>query len=541
MLMPLVSLLATGWISGPHGPVTGPVLHSVAEVNDPRSHGVVGDGLLSLNEAIQLFNRTLSTSQLSAAEQSRLSGAGADIALARIDAGFAPNIMVERDFDALMNWPHGLMIESYNGRAVIDFSGPGVTGGFRSDCDFCSWRNLELIGGPFAIDLVQTDATFGGMSVQDVYFVGQTQFAMRVGAAPVVGGGRVVVGDCVFVSCPQGILFDETPPDRSSTFAVVDTRFLFVGSAIDCRLGNGGQSSYLFDSISTEGGTTGLRVQRPQGADRSLVVEATHLSISATDCMLCEGVATASTLVQLRMLDLAAAAGGAALSLGLPGGGIVGVLQDSSMLGDVAVACGPGPNLQLANLRFRAGSVGLETSASTRLLVDQSRFDACSVTTSGQAMVSFADCCFVGGGLQGTAVAPVELTSCFNSATLGGHVTQFVALPAAQLGCMDVTPLLPALGGFVTLDADLPSGLLGLFVIGPQGVATEPLPGLRAYLDVASSQIAAIVQGQPTLQVPVPVSLSLLGTRWITQLVVVPSAGVQAPALQAPPGGRFRF
>jgi hypothetical protein len=55
------------------GPSGAPSFHAIAFVNDPLSHGTLGDGLLSLNEAILLHNGTLLPSQLSAAEAAQLS------------------------------------------------------------------------------------------------------------------------------------------------------------------------------------------------------------------------------------------------------------------------------------------------------------------------------------------------------------------------------------------------------------------------------------------------------------------------------------
>ncbi|MEC7726879.1 MAG: hypothetical protein VYD05_15260, partial [Planctomycetota bacterium] len=50
-----------------------PAFHQIAFVNDVLSHGAVGDGYLSLNEAIRLHNGTLPVAQLSTAEQAQVS------------------------------------------------------------------------------------------------------------------------------------------------------------------------------------------------------------------------------------------------------------------------------------------------------------------------------------------------------------------------------------------------------------------------------------------------------------------------------------
>lgn len=525
-----------------HGPPPPPPFaHSVAEVNDARSHGAVGDNFLSLNEAIQLFNRTLLVAQLSAAETAQLSGPGADISIARIDALRVPNVTIERDLDVLRNLPHGLLIEGYNGGAQLDFSGAGVSHGFRSDCDLCSWHNLELVGGPYGIDVSQTDASFGGAVIQSVICRGQAQFGVRVRAAQAMGRGRLIVNDCVFFNVPVGIEFDEAMADRWSVFAVVSTRFINTTTAIDCALGARGQTAYLFRTTSVQNSGTGIRVRRPAGADRAVFLEATHLRVLAGDGLLYDGLAGATSDLELRMLDVTSSNNGTALRLGPLGGGVAGVLHDCTLDGDVRIETGGGIGLDIGNLRVAGGSATFGTTASAPLMVVESRFDNCAVTTSGQGPVAFTGCCFVGGSLLGTAAAPIALSGSYSAATAGAHVTQASAVPAAQLGSMTTSPALPALGGTVTLSPDLPAGLLGLFVLGPAADVGEPLPGVRTYFDLAAAGIVGVVQLRQPVALRVPVNLALLGTAWVAQIAVVAAPGMQAPALQAPPGDRFAF
>ena len=86
----LVGMLAAGH-AGP------PPFHAVAFVNDPLSHGTVGDGLLSLNEAILLHNGQLAYTALSPAEQQQLSlipgtGSTTDVTWIDIDSANTPVI-----------------------------------------------------------------------------------------------------------------------------------------------------------------------------------------------------------------------------------------------------------------------------------------------------------------------------------------------------------------------------------------------------------------------------------------------------------------
>src|SRR5690606_37951709 len=78
-------------------PRMAPALHSRALINDPRSHGTIGDRLLSLREAILMTNRVIDENALSAEELAQLSGFGNDIAFADIDAQAVPVLTFERD------------------------------------------------------------------------------------------------------------------------------------------------------------------------------------------------------------------------------------------------------------------------------------------------------------------------------------------------------------------------------------------------------------------------------------------------------------
>ncbi|MGK0435651.1 MAG: hypothetical protein ACJA0V_004821, partial [Planctomycetota bacterium] len=126
MITSILSLLSIG---GPTGsepssrPVPAPAFHAIAFVTDSLSHGVVGDGLLSLNEAIRLHNGTLTVSQMSVAEQLQLSllpgtGVTSDITWIEIDAEFLPTITIEQNLESIANSTFGLFIRGSGGVPV---------------------------------------------------------------------------------------------------------------------------------------------------------------------------------------------------------------------------------------------------------------------------------------------------------------------------------------------------------------------------------------------------------------------------------------
>ena len=89
----IVALLASG---------QGPGFTAI--VDDPQSHGTVGDSLLSLDEAIQLANGTLLLANLSTAEQARVATTSASTEII-VDAANTPVITMQDLQRALVQGP----------------------------------------------------------------------------------------------------------------------------------------------------------------------------------------------------------------------------------------------------------------------------------------------------------------------------------------------------------------------------------------------------------------------------------------------------
>ena len=79
-------------------------------------------------------------------------------------------------------------------------------------------------------------------------------------------------------------------------------------------------------------------------------------------------------------------------------------------------------------------------------------------------------------------------------------------------------------------------------MLGVAADVSEPLPGVRTYFELLTAQVVAVlVQLQQPTNIPIPSNFAMLGTEWVAQIAVLPGPGMQAPAIQAPPGGRFSF
>lgn len=518
-----------------------PRRHDLAFVNDPRSHGQVGDMLLSLNEVIQLHNRTLLQTQLSLFEQAQLGGGGIDITFCEIDSANVPAITVERDLDVILDMAHGFEINGGGLPPLIDFSGPGLQHGFRSQSNRCNWTNLRVVGGSCGIDItLAVPATAnGGTRLRDVEFDGQAQAAVQV-TCPAQASLRLLMDGCEFTNVPVGLRIDERGADCTNTVIAVGNRMAAVGTGVDVALGNGGIASYEFDTLVCDASALGLRVQRPGGAARPLVLTSNQAELRAAQAMVIDTVAGGATTLVLRMVTLTGTAAGAALIAGTANGQIAAVIDELVTDGNVGIQCGAGGVLAITNGRFRNGVVALGNSGGQVRLRD-CRLDVAAVLTLGSPAVQCDECCVLAPTILGSAAAPILCTGSFvqGAAT---NVVQQSPRPAAQLGSFTVSPASVAIGGPLRYQADLPPGLAGVFTLGasvdPLALVLMPYP-LHVYSDLAATAtLPGLWQAQQVYQFTVPNDPLLVGGDFTAQMAVFPGSAT-APWLNLPPGRRF--
>lgn len=546
----LLSLLSCVTLFGGGGetPAAGGGLHAVAFVTDSLSHGTLGDGFLSLNEAILLHNAQLSFQQLSAAEQAQVSlipgtGLTTDVTWIDIDGTSTPVITIERDLDPILNTNYGLLIKGFNEPPILDFSGPGVTHGFRVPANSMAFQDVILFGGPYGVDVTQTDcAGQNGATFQNVRFESQAQFALRVTTATPNAIGRLILDNCQFASVPAGIVWDENVANRTTIVEASRLSMSSVARGIDLTLGSGGTARFTLDRITMHASLSGLRLMRPNGANRTTLLESQHLDIQAPNAATLDCSPTGLMQTTLRMWHLVATTpGGIALQLGALGDNVYGDLEDSSLDGTTSVfAGGSTQSFHVRNVRCSNGAVTFGTSTTQPLDVAWSRFDNCATQTAGSAAIPFNDCCWIGGSLTGTANAPAH---CANSyvQNAGPQVTETNPLPQPQLGSMHLLPDLVTIGSTATFQADLPNGLFGVFLLGFTDPAPVLLPQpLHVYsMPQATFTVPGIYRQQQTYQWTIPNFQIYLGIDLCVAMAVLPDPNVTAPAVLLAPGRRF--
>jgi hypothetical protein len=525
----------------------GPVVHAVAYVTDSLSHGVLGDNLLSLEEAILLHNGQLSFNQLSPVEQSLLSlipgtGSTTDVTWIDIDGTGTPIITVERDLSPILDTSFGLLIKGFNEPPVIDFTGPGITRGFSVPANSVNFEDLILLGGPYGVDVTQTDTSGQvGASLRRVSFRDHANFAFRVNANAPNGVGRVIVEQCDFRNVPVAIESNELGAGRTTIFEARDLLARGIGRALTIRTGPGGFGRYTFDRLDFVASVSGVELLRPAAADRVAAIEASFLRVDAPNSFHLQTSTSASTGGYLRMGDLRAPSGSKALRVGGVGHRVDLAIEDLTVHGDLELSIGGGfAPIEVNNLRVRNATVDLAASVAQPLRFALTRFDACSIRNLGSLAIAMQECCVVGGSIQGLSTAPFQLVDCFVAATTA-NVSSSSPRAAEQLGGMSVSPTDVGLGGTVQLRADLPSGLFGAFVIGITDPAPVLLPQPLHLYSVPSLTVAVpgLFTGRQSVGLVVANHPVLLGIDMVAHLAVVPGPGIAGPPVAVPPGARF--
>jgi hypothetical protein len=547
-------ILCGNTLCGPGGelpPAPGaahPAVHAVAFVNDPLSHGMVGDGLLSFNEAIRLHNGTLTPAQLSPAETAQVqlipgTGTQTFLAWANFDGSSTPIVTVQQDLDPIVDTPFGFYVNSVNEPTVLDFSTSTGTHGLRVPANSFEMKDIVLSGGQYGIDVTQTDVSGqAGLILNHVGFENQVQFGVRVTTTTPNAIGRAYLDGCTFVNAATAVVFDENVAGRTTIFELHDCRIGGAQAGVDVVLGSGGTGRYTFDRVVIDAANTGLRLLRPGGGNRTALLESQHVDVRAGSVGVSIACApTGVTWATMRMWNVRSTNNATALVLGNLGDSVYGDLEELTLDGAVSVLCGAGQlPLAITNVRCKNGPVALGTLPAQALTVTASRFDACTIHTQGSAPIPFAGCCFVGGTLAGTATAPAQCTNGFVQGA-GSYVTQSGSLPAPQLGSMKLLPDTITIGSTATFQADLPNGLFGVFVLGFTDLAPalQPQPLHLYTVPAYTFTLPGIYRFQQSYSWPIPNVQLYLGMNLTVQMVALPDPGVAAPPYQLPPGRHF--
>ncbi len=534
MLTLLTLTLSAAALAGAGG--EPPPAHLFARINDPRSHGQLGDSLLSLNEFILLNKRALTVAQLSPGEQGQIYGFGSDIAYGDIDFRQAPKITCERGLDTIEDMQHGFVLTCSTGVATIDLNG---TRGFIANSNFADFRNLVIENAAIAITLTQTNAFYGTV-INGVTFQNLTTAALVAVMATSQGNSKLEIGDTRFVGVPSAIEVFDLGQDRLGNFWFHDVDIRNGQRGIAVQLGPGGANVVLLERVTVIGTQLGISFGRATASDsRMVVLNGLHVTTTggATGFSF-QGHPTAADALTMHMFDLAGSTHG--LRLWPLGSQLQATFADGRLGGPVELLTGTGAGAFVANARVRNGSVDVGSTGAAVRITD-TIFEQTALQTAGTTAVQVDASRFVGGSAGGQPAAHLNiLTSHLNGVALGAHASVTASLPAAHIGSMDATPLEPKIGTSLVLQADLPPRLWGIWIIGLAETLPYLGPPVHVYFWLQfHAPLPIVVRNQAQTSVPVPLDPSMIGWDFVAQLVVLPDAGMVAPPLSLPPGRRF--
>lgn len=537
-------------------PSTGsPAMGLVAHVTDARSHGVLGDAWLSLDEAIRLANGTLAAVQLSPAEANQLTGIGQFVTRIEIDPTLTPAITV----DAPLSPVTGV------GMGMIEIAGLPLAAGAASVLPMLlgggnAWilalrtadakvSGLHFDSGVVGIDVaIPAGAAPSAMAMVedcDLHAQADCGIALRVAGGATAG---LMLHQVHLHNVPVGLRVDDQGAGGSAMLEAEHVHFDLVGTGLDVQVGGTGGAMSMCELFRCEfAGGSFVRLRRTAASTRDCMVRIVHCAATATaDAVDLQGNAGSLTMLHHHHGDLHAAPGHAALRcwprtarFDLHG-------SEMEFVGDVAIAGNLfTQRIWHQNNVYRAGTVTFDVDGSLPNLL-WNRFENCTVLVPGSAHtpVRLRSCHLVATQVQGlSALAPIALEGCWRSGgSLAGQVTELGAATHGYLAATSVSPAAPALGTAVDLVADTPAGIGLAWVLTNAYerpfTSAEPL---RFYGDPGTIEVIALVTGQTTTTVPVPVDTNLLAHEFYVGAVAFPGPGMPfAPALLLPRGGLVR-
>ncbi|HLU37926.1 MAG TPA: hypothetical protein VK081_00985, partial [Planctomycetota bacterium] len=406
-----------------------------ATIDDSRSHGVLGDANLSLDEAIRLANGSLTIAQLSPQERARLSGVSGVIARILIDASVTPVITLEQVLTDIIGQHHAhvhVEIEGVPGPAGL----PVIDGGnhpivLPSRTNHAHVRHLVLRGGLVGVDYDTTlhyhPSVVG--ELVNVRVENARDVAVRVrnprangSQSPIMLQGVLLRGSGVGLEIVDDSQFGNT--EVYCEDLVVEDCDVGIAVAIDSA---GGDHILQLLRTAFHGVDACIAVDRVSATSTSRWrIRCVHGSYRAGDRALeLDTTATGTTTVELHHLDVHGGIGptGAALIAGTQGGQLALVATECTFTGPVHVAAGTSnSSLRLHNDRLETGELVLALSAGTGD-VQWTSFTACGieldpVCTSLAAPITFTECEMVRSDVNDRSAGRSRLQSCF----LGGSV-----------------------------------------------------------------------------------------------------------------------
>lgn len=533
----------------------------VATVDDPMSHGVLGDARLSLSEAILVLNGTVSLGSLSPSERARIVGIGTTLDTIRIDAAQTPTITYERDLPPIAGQNNSgvtvrLLGLRANGVAPTLLAGAVLTA-LEVRTNRIVVQGLQIFGAAVGIDIeTSTNFVVGQRgSLTDLALAGQTQSGMRLRTHPLHPGSKVpfTIERTQLFGQPTG--FEVLMEAPAGALEVVAELVTLTGCTVGAHLqsdGSGGRHSFELFRCAMTGGDHCIRLRRAIGNDTEWLVRTVYGPFMARHNVFdVEGsTAGADTIFHHHQLDIRAGAAPTdyALLAGPSGARFDLHTSENRYDGNISIMSGRlSRRLWMHVNHFTNGTFDLENEG-VRPDLQWNVFESCPIRVAATNRVTFPllDCELIRSPVTDlTAFGTTSLTNCFRaSSSVTANVVVQNPAPARWLGQATVTPGDPPRGGFVDFGVDLQPGTAGVWYLGASEArpVTSNYP-FRFYLQLGGAVlIPGVFTDQGRFRLGIPNLPIMAGAEFFAQPLVVPIAGqTYVPPLSMPRGGRFKI
>lgn len=524
---------------------------AAAGVDDFQSHGTLGDNLLSLDEAIQLVNGTLTLAQLSVAEQARVTGTGAVLAIV-VDASITPMITVQAPLTAIIG-----PTASTDTISVTGLGMPVLAGGAQATIMSLASRYIAMQGFRFEDGAVAIDAKMPappGMTI-DKSVVGHCEFDGQTSAAVQLRADgtdrtRLMLHDATITNAPIGFRID----DQSNNGQIMseNERIALDGVDLGCRVledGNGSTTMWQFWRSTFVNGESLAKTTRSPTSDQLMMLRIVHSDATCTgDVIDMEGTTAGTSMVHHHHGEWVAGPGKRCLwthprtaQFDIHG-------SEMEFYGDIEIGAGTStPRIWHQNNYYSNCTITLDNEGSLPNLV-WNRYENCNIVVPplARSPVTIRSSQLINTNADSQSfLAPISLQDSHRvSGTLTGFASETSPAPTEFLGTTSVTPETPQVGGNLQLHADLPPGISMFWDFATSftrpTTSSEPV---RFYGDPASVVILPVVViNQSTLLLSIPNNPALVGLEFYVQGVCVPWQPMpHAPAFYLPRGGLIRL
>lgn len=526
---------------------------AVAHVDDPSSHGQLGDGLLSLDEAIRLANGTVTPGQLSKQEKARISGSANAVDRIVVDAAVVPGIQLTATLAPLAGSGSRIELEgvAYAGRRPVLW-GNGVPAILELATWACTVRGIAIHGG--AVGIAATDIGGDGIDravLEDLHLEGQT----RSGFHLEVTGGAPGNSTSLFVhrvglrAMPLGFRIVDRGLQGGLLAITEHLSFEGVGLGIDLDASGRDATSklQLWRSRMVRGNGL-LRVRRDPASTQRQMLRIVHGHyVVAGDLVDVQGVSGGDTVFHHHHAHLESANGRVVHThprtarFDLHG-------SENTFVGDIEIHADRfTQRIWHNNNEYLRGRMVIDNDGAVPELL-WNRWQGCTleVPRTARTPVRIETCelhrCDV---VAPSGFAPVTLENTFRSGgTLTGSVSEVRPAPSPWWGRTKATPAEPRLGGSLTLEVDLPRGMAAVWYVAESFARpkTTAFP-FRFYGDTASgvSVLPGLHTGNTQAVVTVPRDPALVGVELYLQAVSRPTAGQgHVPVVHLPRGSLVR-